>query len=190
MGMGEWEEVTDLGELDRLLDGGSGEVAIPEKEKGKVGRKAGGKNLIPYTHDALIDAMITNPGASRSELGAIFGFSSQWVYSVTNSDGFRARYEARRKELINPEIVASVKERFDALTAQSIDVIADRLTASNDPVLALKTLEISAKAASYGARESSVTVQQSFVVALPEKAQSADDWAKKYGRMLEGEKGE
>jgi len=175
---GEQEELEGL-----VAEGIAAAAQLPRTR----GRKPGGTNAIPYSHDALIDAMLANPSATRAELGAIFGFSSQWVYSVTNSDGFRARYEARRKEIINPELVATVKERFEALASQSIDVIAHRLTASQDPVLALKTLEIAAKASSYGARDQSVTVQQSFVVALPEKAQSADDWAKKYGRVLEGE---
>lgn len=180
------EEILDL---DSLLMGEEGEPA--KAKRGRPKGSTGVGNHIPYTHDALIDAMIMNPSMSRTELGAMFGFTSQWVYSVTNSDGFRARYEARRKEVVNPEIVASVKERFDALASQSIDVIAHRLTASNDPLLALKTLEISAKASSYGARNEAVTVNQSFVVALPEKSQSADDWAKKYsGRTVEQEGGE
>lgn len=169
-------------DLDELLSGtpGEGEV-LPAV---KVGRKA---NLVPYTHDALIDAMIANPSATRAELGQLFGYSGQWVWAVTNSDGFQARYEARREALVNPEIVASVKERFAALAAQSMDVIADRLTATRDPVLAIKTLEVAAKAAAFGVNPGgNVQVTNSFVVALPEKADSADAWAKKYGRMVEG----
>ena len=189
-------EMESLGELEELFGvpkegGDSAEVpaGVPAEGAGKRGRKAGGSNHVPYSHDALIDLMIANPGATRVELAKVFGRSSQWIYSVTNSDGFRARYEARREELVDPEIVASVKERFAAIASQSIDVIAKKLTATEDPVLAIKTLEVAAKAAAFGVGtgDGKVQVNNSFVVALPEKAQSADAWAKKYGRVVEVE---
>jgi hypothetical protein len=42
-------------------------------------------------------------------------------------------------------------------------------------------LEITTKALGYGARQNNLNVQQNFVVALPPKAETAQDWAREHG---------
>ena len=63
------------------------------------------------------------------------------------------------------------------MASLSLDVVMDKLAVTKNPDTALKALEISSKALGYGARQQNLNVQQNFVVAMPTKVQSPEDWA-------------
>ena len=132
---------------------------------------------VKYSHDAMIDLLIANPAISQNEIAANFGYTVPWVSRIMNSDAFQARLALRKEELLDPVIVASIEEKFRALASKSLDVVLDKLSATNSAELGLKALEISAKALGYGARQQNLNVQTNFVVALPAKAADAGSWA-------------
>lgn len=136
---------------------------------------------VKYSHDAMIDLLIANPAISQNEIAANFGYTVPWVSRIMNSDAFQARLALRKEELLDPVIVASIEEKFRALASKSLDVVLDKLSVTNSAELGLKALEISAKALGYGARQQNLNVQTNFVVALPEKADSAESWAAAHG---------
>lgn len=135
---------------------------------------------VRYTHDALIDLMIANPAIKQGELAAHFGYTQAWISRIVNSDAFNARLAARKTELVDPSILLSVEEKFNALVNTSLDILQEKLELTRSPELAMRTAELSTKALGYGARQQNVNVQQNFVVALPQKAQSIDAWESKY----------
>lgn len=144
---------------------------------------ASGANAIArvrYTHDAMIDLVVTNPSMKQGELARHFGYTEAWVSRIFASDAFQARLAARKDELVNPVVTASVKERIEGLAMQSLEIIAEKLEATKNPDLALKAFELSTKAAGYGARQEKVSVQNSFVVALPPKVEDPQAWAAKH----------
>jgi len=141
---------------------------------------------VKYSHDAMIDMIIANPAISQGMLAANFGYTQAWVSQVINSDAFQARLAMRKEELVDPGILASIEERFKGLIHQSVTVIGDKLAATQNADLALGTLAVMTKAMGYGARpEKSVNVQNNFIVQVPVKAATADDWAKECGRVIE-----
>ena len=135
---------------------------------------------VRYTHDALIDMIIANPAISQGELAKAFGYTQGWLSRVMNSDAFQARLAARKTEIVDPQLVLSIDEKLRALASKSLDIVLDKLAATQNPDTALKALEITSKALGYGARQQNLNVQQNFVVALPPKAASAEEWAAKY----------
>lgn len=135
---------------------------------------------INYTHDALIDAIIATPGVTQRQLAAIFGYTEGWISQVMSSDVFKERLAARRGELIDPTLVATIEEKLDALARKSLDVVTKRLMESENLDAALKALPISLTALGYGARDKGVTINQQFVALMPEKAKSAEDWSSSY----------
>lgn len=132
---------------------------------------------VKYTHDALIDMLIANPEVKQGELAQQFGYTQAWVSRVMNSDAFLARLAQRKSDLVDPSIALTLDEKFRALANQSLDVIMDKLQVTKNPDTALKALELSSKALGYGARQQNLNVQQNFVVAMPQKVQSPEDWA-------------
>lgn len=132
---------------------------------------------VKYTHDAFIDELIANPVISQGELAVKFGYSSVWVSRVMNSDAFLARLAERKADLVDPSIALSLDEKFRTLANRSMDIVLEKLEVSRNPDTALKALELSAKALGYGARQQNLNVQQNFVVAMPTKVQSPEDWA-------------
>lgn len=142
---------------------------------------AGALGRVRYTHDAMIDLIIANPAISQNDIAKHFGYTAPWVSRIMNSDAFLARLAARKTEVVDPSLVASVEEKLRALASKSLDVVLEKLTVSNSAEIGLKALEISSKALGYGARQQNLNVQQNFVVALPGKAVTAEAWAEAHG---------
>lgn len=132
---------------------------------------------ISYTHDGLIDEIIRNPHASQGQLAALFGFTAGWISQVIASDIFQARLAERKDEIIDPVIKATVEERLKGLVLQSIEKLKQKLespVATDD--LALGILNSASKALGYGAK-AAPTINQNFVVQIPGKASSSEEWA-------------
>lgn len=137
---------------------------------------------VNYSHEAMIDLIVGNPGISQRELARHFGYTEGWVSRVMSSDAFKAALSARRGEIVDPVLVQSVEERFEALVTRSMDIVMEKLEAHPTPDFALKSLDLGARALGYGARNggAGVTVQQNFVVAMPETASTPKAWVEKH----------
>lgn len=116
---------------------------MPEQAIAKVG----------YSHDAIIDMIVKEPGISQGELAERFGYTQGWMSRVINSDAFQHRLAERRKELVDPVVTQGLNERLRAVSARSTDVILDALDKPNPSKhVALEALKISARALHYGAK--------------------------------------
>jgi transcriptional regulator with XRE-family HTH domain len=131
---------------------------------------------VSVTHDAIIDVILTNPKFTQKELADHFGYSQPWISRIMCSDPFLIRLAERKSEIIDPRVQVTLNEKIEALAADSLDVIHDKLHATRNPELAFKALDLSVKALGLGARQANVMVQNSFVVAMPEKAADASAW--------------
>ena len=132
---------------------------------------------VSYTHDGMIDLIVAQPMISQGQLAAHFGYTQSWICQIMQSDAFQDRLEARRKELVSPMIVRSIEERFKGLVVRGQEILQEKLDAPNPPTeLALKVVEAGARALGYGARTPQTNVNVGFVVAMPEKARTANEW--------------
>lgn len=126
---------------------------------------------VRYRHDALIDIVIANPQVSQNELANHFGFSVGWLSRVMCSDAFQMRLAQRRSEIVEPGLLLTFEERLRGLAQRSIDLLAERLEATDDegnniaPTdVVFKALELSSKALGYGARQTNVAIQNNLTV--------------------------
>lgn len=144
---------------------------------------------VRYSHEAMIDVIIAEPTITQRELAKRFERSENWVSIVMGSDAFQAALAKRRDDLTDPFLIATIEERFRGLAQQSLQVIAENLEKSRNTDLALKALDISAKALGFGARAAGgPAVQNNFVVQLPPKIPDSSEWAKAHsgGPVIEG----
>ena len=132
---------------------------------------------VNYTHDAMIDLIIARPDISQNELAKHFGYSVGWVSRVRNSDAFLARLAERKGDIVDPALVLSVEEKLRAVVDKSAEIILEKLQTTQSADMAFKALDVAGKLAGYGARNTGPVVQNNFVVALPQKAQSEHGWA-------------
>lgn len=115
--------------------------------------RQGGVAKVRYTHDAMIDMIVENPWVSQGELAARFGYTQAWVSVVMSSDVFKEKLAARRTELVDPVLQATLKERFEAVVSRSLAVLQEKLAAPASVVpdqLALRAAELGAKALGLG----------------------------------------
>lgn len=117
---------------------------------------------VRYTHEAMIDLLIENPAISQNELALRFGYSASWISTIMASDAFQARLAERREAIVDPALRANVKTQLEGLTLRSMEILRAKLAGPPETVsdqTALRTLEVSARAAGYGARTPQVAVQ-------------------------------
>jgi hypothetical protein len=140
-------------------------------------------NKLRYSHEAMIDVIVAEPGIKQNELASRFGVTVPWISRIIGSDAFQGALAKRREELTDPFLIATIEERLKGVAMQSLDVIAEKLALPSVTMDgAMKALDITAKAMGFGARISGQTnVQNNFVVALPAKAVSSESWAESHG---------
>lgn len=136
---------------------------------------------VSYTHDAMCDLIIANPAIAKASIALHFGYSPAWVSRILNSDAFQLRLAARKADVSDPSLILTIEEKLKTLVSESLDVLIDRLALTKDKDIALKGVEIGAKALGYGARQQNVSVQQNFVVAMPTQIPDQSDWAQRHG---------
>lgn len=148
---------------------------------------------VKYSHDAMIDLLIADPKISQGKIAEIFGYTQAWVSRVMCSDAFNARLAERKTEMVDPVIRMTIEEKFRAATTKSLEIVMDKLEKVPNVDTAFKMMEIGVKALGLGARQANVSVQNSFVVALPGKSDTAKSWAAEHGpageRIIEAEVG-
>ncbi len=127
---------------------------------------------VRYTHEDCVDLILANPGISQNEIAARYGYSAAWISVVINSDAFQARLAARRAELIDPGLMASLNERFRALTVRSVEVLQEKLCLPSSQVpdqLALQAAALGAKALGLGLPQPQQAAPQSNLQELAER---------------------
>lgn len=133
---------------------------------------------VHYSHEAMIDVIIAEPTITQKELAGRFGRSMGWISIVMGSDAFQAALAKRRDDLMDPEFVATLEDRFKGLAMQSARIVSEALDRTSNPELAMKSLEVASKALGFGARgPASVNTNNTFVVALPPKMENSAEWA-------------
>ena len=104
-----------------------------------------------YTHDAVIDFVIANPSVSQGAIAAHFGYTQAWMSIIMSSDAFRARYAERSAEIIDPQLKATVQDRFQAVLTLSLEKLADALSQPTPPPnVVLKAVELGARGLDIG----------------------------------------
>jgi len=109
-----------------------------------------------YTHEAVIDMILADPGISQGKLAAMFGYTQGWLSTVMGSDAFKAKLAERRGELVDPVLALSIEERFRGVVEKSLEVLQEKLSQPALGVpdqLALRAAELGAKALGLGGNQ-------------------------------------
>lgn len=154
------------------------------------GRLASGTGIqkVRYSHDAMIDLIIQNPIVSQNELALVFGYTAGWVSQIIASDAFQMRLAERKDELIDPTIRATVELRFRALVIRSQELLLEMLNKPTHQIpanLVIKTLEVSSKAAGFGAKPPEVQPGEDVVERLASRLVSLQRRVRNEGEVID-----
>lgn len=108
---------------------------------------------VSYSHEAMIDAMIAHPAIAGWELARMFGYTESWISRIRSSNAFRERLRERAQEMVDPVLLATIEENFDAMVARSQEILLEKLSEPSqavDPQLALQCAALGAKATGRG----------------------------------------
>lgn len=136
---------------------------------------------VRYTHDAIIDEILTNPAISQGELAKMFGFTQAWMSIMINSDAFQERMRERKCELVDPRLVATLEDRLNGVARSALDALLEKLEQHTNKTLPMKTMELIATAklgVGDRANRMQAPVQQNnlYVVALPGVSADSNSW--------------
>ncbi len=134
--------------------------AVPAPQP--VSALGGPVKKLNYSHEAMVDQIISNPGISQNALAAKFGYSPSWISQVISSDMFQELLAKRKNEIVDPVVRATVEDHFKGLISRSLDLLKEKLNKPAAEIpdnLVLRTLEISSRAMGYGARTDTTKVE-------------------------------
>lgn len=145
---------------------------------------------VNYSHEAMIDMIIAEPWIHQNELARRFGYTASWISTAMSSDAFQAKLDARREEIVDPVMKATVKEQLGGLMMRSMEILRAKLDSHHSNVpdqLALRTLELTSRAAGYGAR-----IETNVQVNVTQQIEDAGDQLvhllrRKKAEVLEGD---
>lgn len=113
-------------------------------------------NGVNYTHKDIIDFVLTHPGISQNNVAAHFGYSASYLSQLMVSDAFQTEFAKRREAMVDPVVAANVKLNFEAMVLRSQEILMEKLALPAHQIpdqLALRALELSSRAAGYGANK-------------------------------------
>jgi hypothetical protein len=118
-------------------------------------------NGVNYTHKDIIDYVLSNPGVSQNHVAAHFGYSASYLSQLMVSDAFQSEFAKRREAMVDPVVAANVKLNFEAMVLRSQEILLEKLSLPAHQIpdqLALRALELSSRAAGYGAKDQAPSV--------------------------------
>lgn len=147
----------------------------------------GNLQKVSYSHKAMIDLIIGNPWISQNAIAAHFGYTAAWISNILAADAFQAALAARREEVVDPVLKATIEERFRALVIKSLDVLQEKLNASQvSDNVAIRAAELGAKALGVGGH-AAPKPQESSNDRLERLATRLVDLLPKQERVIQGE---
>lgn len=138
-----------------------------------------------YTHEAMVDLIVAKPQITQGELAHHFGYTPGWISQVVNSDAFQEALARRKNELVDPRLRMSIEEKLKGLVDQSLIILAEKLAATQDAKMAMKALDVGARAAGYGIKSANIGQVNNYIAVVPPKERSGADWANKYGPAID-----
>lgn len=117
-----------------------------------TGEMRGGVAKVNYSHEALADAILTNPAINQRELAAIFGYSEGWISQILASDSFQAFVADRKDQILDPILRGNIEEGMRGLVLQSMERLREKLAVDVSGDLSLEVLKSASKALGYGSR--------------------------------------
>lgn len=114
---------------------------------------------VRYSHLDMIDYILANPGAGLRDIGARYGYTIGWISNVMASDAWKAAMAARRTEMVDPVLAATITQRFEGVTRLSLQRLQEKLEAPQvSDMVVLKAVELGAKAMGIGGNAAAVPV--------------------------------
>lgn len=90
-----------------------------------------GIRVMSPTHDAILEAILANPGANLGEIAGHFGVTPSWMSCIIHSDCFQVRLAEARESLYG-DLRVTVKDRVTALANRSLARLAEKIEVEND----------------------------------------------------------
>lgn len=137
-------------------------------------------------HNCIIDQLLIDPSITTKSLALKTGYTRGWLSRVMQSDAFQAKLAERSKALVDPIVMAKIEERLKGITNTALEILEEKLENTQSADLALSVLAVTTKSLGMGQKQPVVAVQNSFVVHVPPKVQSAQDWAAQHSGMGAG----
>jgi hypothetical protein len=116
--------------------------------------KAQGPRKLSHKHEAILQAVLSNPEAKLKTIAQHFNVSQSWLSCVIHSDAFQARMAECKEEIFHASLLP-IKHRVETVAGLALDRLTEGLelnTLSAEETR--KTAEMSLRALGFGAKES------------------------------------
>jgi len=117
---------------------------------------------VSYTHQDMIDYIISQGRVTNKQLALRYGYSEGWVSNIMASDAWQSMMAARREEITDPLLKTTLEERYRGLAMRSVERLMEKLDAPGvSDAVVLKAVELGAKAVGAGGNAPPVATSNS-----------------------------
>lgn len=131
-------------------------------------------------HEAVIDMWLVDPTLQQGEIARALGKTQAWVSILVNSDAFRAKYAARKAELVDPYISEGAETRLKAVVNEAANELVKRLTLAPGGMSVREltsVVGVASKALGMGVAQQGPAVQQTlYVIPAPAAPTNVAEW--------------
>lgn len=132
---------------------------------------------LSFTHEAMIDLMIAQPGLTNQQLAEAFGYKSgAWISTIKGSDIFQAKLAERNTQMADPVLRMELEERLRSAGKRALEKIMERMEETPSEEFLLGTAKLAAQA--YGARQATSGPQVVIQIGAPVKSEA--EWVERH----------
>jgi hypothetical protein len=132
---------------------------------GKVGRwramaESAFVQKVSIKHDVILDYLVANPTAKRTEVAAIFGVTPAWLSTIIHSCAFQERLRLRQDELFTSAVVQPIQDKLMGVAQIATERLMEVVQYESDPKVLSQVADTALKNLGYGQKVVGVPVNQ------------------------------
>lgn len=135
-----------------------------------------GIRVMSPTHEAIMEAILAQPGLNLGEIAQVFGVTPSWMSCIIHSDCFQARL-AEAQGALYGDLRLTVKDRIQALAQRSLSRLAERIEVEQDISRITDVAELTLKAMGFqgqsNGRALGPTIQNNFFAPIDRETLAA-----------------
>lgn len=118
---------------------------------------------VSIKHDVLLDYLIANPTAKRSEVAAIFGVTQAWLSTIIHSCAFQEKLRQRQDQVFEVAVLRPIQEKLMGAANMAAERLMEVLPLESDAKTLNTILDTTLSNLGYGQKSVGTPIQQTNV---------------------------
>lgn len=115
---------------------------------------------VSIKHDAILDFLVANPTAKRSEVAAVFGVTVPWLSTIIHSCAFQELLKQRQDLIFDVAVVRPIQEKLMGVASMAAERLMEAVQYESDTKTLNTVLDTTLANLGYGQKTVGIPVNQ------------------------------